>query len=80
MWLQDAPGIPASWAQQSCCTAGGKAECFHVFSLSPGPLELLPVTATEVLLISPVSDLRVLLSSEPLHLEFEKHQFGLFLS
>lgn len=58
MWLQDAPGIPAGWAQQSCCTAGGKAECFHVFSLSPGPLELLPVTATEVLLISPISDLK----------------------
>lgn len=36
---QDAPGIPASWAQQTC-TAGGKAGCFHVFSISPGLLEL----------------------------------------
>lgn len=33
-WLQEAPGTPARWVQRSCCTAGGKAECLDVLSLS----------------------------------------------
>lgn len=60
-WLRDACGTPPRWGQQSCCIAGGEAECVNVFSICPQLMvirALLPVVATEVMLISPVSDLK----------------------